>query len=137
MTKEDIIKLIKKQKVAIISSINEHGYPVIRAMLRPRKIERNELYFSTNLSSNKVSEYNNCPKACVYFYKKVLISYTGIGLIGKMEVLTNQEIKNEIWKLGDSIFYKNGKTDPDYFVLKFTIENTRFYKDLKTEDVKF
>lgn len=52
-------------------------------------------------------------------------------------MLTNQEIKNEIWKLGDSIFYKNGKTDPDYCVLKFTIENTRFYKDLKTEDVKF
>lgn len=137
MTKEQIIKFIKKQKVALISSISEHGYPVIRAMLCPRKIDRNELYFSTNLSSNKVKEYSNCQKACVYFYKKGLFSYTGIALIGKMEVLTDQNIKDEIWHMGDSMFYKGGKTDPDYCVLKFTIENTRFYKDLKTEDIKF
>ena len=54
-----------------------------------------------------------------------------------MQVCTDQEMKDRIWRFGDKLFYKQGVTDPDYCVLKFTIENTRFYKDLKTEDVKF
>ena len=50
-----------------------------------------------------------------------------------MEVLTDQETKNIIWKKGDTIFYKKGVTDPDYCVLKFTAQNGRYYCDLKTE----
>ena len=33
-----------------------------------------------------------------------------------MEVLTDQETKNMIWKKGDTMFYKEGVTDPDYCV---------------------
>ena len=39
-----------------------------------------------------------------------------------------------IWRKGDTIFYKQGVTDPDYCVLKFTAETGRHYRDLKTED---
>ena len=57
----------------------------------------------------------------------------GVMLKGKMEVLTDQETKNMIWKKGDTMFYKGGATDPDYYVLRFTAESGRFYCDLKTE----
>ena len=50
-----------------------------------------------------------------------------------MEVLTDQEFKNMIWKRFDKMFYKEGVTDPDYCVLKFTPISGRYYKDLKTE----
>jgi general stress protein 26 len=49
-------------------------------------------------------------------------------------VLTDQQIKNEIWKKGDTLFYKGGVTDPDYCVLKFTARKGRAYCDLKTEN---
>lgn len=51
----------------------------------------------------------------------------------QMEVLTDQETKNTIWRKGDTMFYKKGVTDPDYCVLRFTAQSGRYYCDLKTE----
>ena len=127
-------EFIDKQKVSFICSVDDAGFPNIKAMLRPRK--RNglkEFYFSTNTSSMRVKQFQNNPKASIYFYHKGLIKYVGIMLVGNMEVLTDQETKNSIWKKGDTIFYKEGVTDPDYCVLKFTATNGRYYCDLKTE----
>ena len=130
-----IEKFIDKQKVSIICSIDEHGFPNVKAMLRPRK--RNglkEFYFSTNTSSIRVSQYKKNPNASIYFYHKGLIKYAGVMLKGKMEVLTDQKNKNMIWRRGDTMFYKKGVTDPDYCVLKFTAASGRYYCDLKTEN---
>lgn len=132
-----IEKFIKKQKVSFICSVDENGYPNIKAMLKPRKMNGlNEFYFSTNTSSLRVKQFQNNPNASIYFYHKGLIKYKGVMLVGKMRVLTDQETKNMIWKKGDTIFYKNGVTDPDYCVLKFTAESGRYYCDLKTENFK-
>ena len=125
---------IRKQKVAFICSIDENGFPNVKAMLKPRKIEGLKgFYFSTNTSSMRVKQYMNNPKACIYFYHKGLIKYVGVMLKGKMEVLTDQETKDMIWRKGDTMFYKGGVTDSDYCVLKFTAESGRYYCDLKTE----
>lgn len=87
-----IAKFIKKQKVAFICSVDEGGFPTVKAMLKPRKSDGlREFYFSTNTSSMRVKHYLNNPNACIYFYHKGLIRYTGVMLKGKMEVLTDQE----------------------------------------------
>lgn len=135
MNLTSIEKFIDKQKVSFICSVDEQNYPNVKAMLKPRK--RNclkEFYFSTNTSSARVKQYQSNPNASIYFYRKGLIKYVGVMLKGKMEVLTDQETKNMLWKKGDTIFYKNGVTDPDYCVLKFTAESGRYYCDLKTQD---
>ncbi len=127
-------KFIDRQKVSIVASIDEAGFPNLKAMLKPRKhVGLREFYFSTNTSSMRVRQYQSNPKASIYFYHKGLIRYDGVMLIGKMEVLTDQESKNMLWKRGDTMFYKGGVTDPDYCVLKFTAEKGRYYCDLKTE----
>lgn len=134
MDLNNIERFIDKQKISFICSVDTDNYPNVKAMLKPRK--RNglkEFYFSTNTSSMRTQQYLSNPNACIYFYHKGLIKYTGVMLKGKMEVLTDQETKNAIWKRGDTIFYKNGVTDPDYCVLKFTAESGRYYCDLKTE----
>ena len=125
---------IDKQKVCIIGSVDDTGCPNIKAMLKPRKrIGLKEFFFSTNTSSMRVEQYRASPNACIYFYHKGLIRYTGVMLKGRMEILTDQETKNMIWKKGDTMFYKKGVTDPDYCVLKFTATGGRYYCDLKTE----
>ncbi len=130
-----IEKFINKQKVSFICSIDDENYPNIKAMLKPSKrIGIKEFYFSTNTSSMRVKHYQNNPNASIYFYHKGLIRYIGVMLKGKMEVLTDQETKNMIWKKSDIIFYKEGVTDPDYCVLKFTAKSGRYYCDLKTEN---
>lgn len=80
----------------------------------------------------RVAQYNADGKACIYFYKRGWFSYMGVMLVGTMQVMTEQSIKDEIWRTGDTMFYKKGKTDPDYCVLKFTALKCRVYKDLKT-----
>ena len=134
MDLKKIEKFIDKQKVSFICSIDDDDYPNVRAMLKPRKRSSlKEFYFSTNTSSAKVQQSLDYPKASIYFYHKGLIKYVGVMLKGKVEVLTDQETKNMLWRPGDKMFYKKGVTDPDYCVLKFTAISGRYYCDLKTE----
>ncbi len=129
-----IEKFIRAQKVGFICSVDENGFPNTKAMLMPRKmVGVKEFYFSTNTSSLRVKQFQQNSNASIYFYHKGLIKYIGVMLVGKMEVLTDQNIKNEIWRKGDTMFYKKGVTDPDYCVLKFTAMSGRYYCDLKTE----
>ena len=135
MNLKKIEKFIDKQKVSFISSIDNENYPNVKAMLKPRKRKGlKEFYFSTNTSSMRVKQYQNNTNASIYFYHKGLVKYVGVMLKGKMEVLTDQETKNMIWKTGDTMFYKKGVTDPDYCILKFTAISGRYYCDLKTEN---
>ena len=136
MTKEQIYDFIKKQKTAFISSVDENGYPATRAMLAPREIDGNDIYFTTNTSSRKVAQYLRNGKACVYFYERGRFKYQGAMLKGNVEVCTDQITKERIWRFGDKLFYKQGVTDPDYCVLKFTAFEAEYYCDLKTEIIK-
>jgi len=131
---EKIKRFISKRKVAFITSVDKEGFPNIKCMLRPRKIEGlKTFYFSTNTSSMRVAQYRENPKASLYFYRKGLIKYQGVMLKGTMEVLENDEIKKELWQVGDKMFYPKGVTDPDYCILKFTATSGRYYCDLETE----
>ena len=135
MNKNKIEKFIKKQKIAFICSVDEDGFPNVKAMLKPRRIEGlKHYYFSTNTSSMRVKQYLDNPNACVYFCRKGIIRYTGVMLKGSMQVLTDRKTKDMIWRRGDTMFYKGGVTDPDYCVLKFTALGGRYYCDLKTEN---
>ena len=71
--------MIDKLKTAFIGSIDNEGFPNIKAMLQPRK--RKEM----------------------------------------------------IWQEGDTMYYPEGVTDPDYCVLKFTATSGRFYSGFKSE----
>jgi general stress protein 26 len=123
-----LAQFIDQQDVSFIGSVDENNFPNMKAMLKPRKrVGVKEFYFTTNYSSMRVKQYLNNPNACIYFYHKGLLKYVGVMLVGKMEVLTDRESKNMIWKKGDTMYYPEGVTDPDYCVLKFTAEKGRYY----------
>ena len=132
-TRQQLMTFIEKQKTAFLGSVDEDGFPNMKAMFAPRKIEGNCFYFSTNTSSMRVKQYRNNPKASVYFFNKGRFRYEGVMLIGTMEVLEDEKIKKEIWCTGDTMFYKQGVSDPDYCVLKFTAVKGRHYCDLKSK----
>ncbi len=129
-----IESFIARQRAALIGSIDSGGFPNIKAMLPPRKREGVRVfYFSTNTSSRRVTQYRDNPRACIYFYHKGLIRYEGVMLKGTMEVLEDESVKREMWRIGDKMFYPQGVQDPDYCILKFTAQEGRYYCDLKTE----
>lgn len=125
--------IIDKSSVSIISSVDGEGFPNTKAMLRPRKrVGIKEIYFSTNTSSMRVAQYRENPRACLYFFDRRF--FRGVMLRGTMEVLTDTDIKKEIWQEGDDLYYPQGITDPDYCVLRFKAVDGRYYSSFKSEN---
>ena len=122
-----------KLKTAFIGSVDESGFPAIKAMLQPRKREGIKVfYFTTNMSSMRVRQYLTNNKACIYFCDNRF--FRGAMLRGTMEVLTDAESKEMIWQEGDTVYYPGGVTHPDYCVLKFTATSGRFYSNFRSEE---
>lgn len=125
--------LVDKTKPAILSYLDKDGYPVSRAMLPPREREGiRTFWFTTNTSSNKVACFRKNPQASIYFADQRF--FRGVSLCGTVEVLESSEAKERIWREGDTMYYPEGVTDPDYCVLKFTAVKGRYYSNFKSED---
>lgn len=128
-----IANLIDKSTLTILSYVDDEGFPISKSMLAPREREGIKVFwFSTNTSSNKVKFFRENPKASIYFVDKRF--FRGVSLIGNVEVLETPEAKEKIWREGDTMYYKEGVTDPDYCVLKFTAFKGRYYSNFKSED---
>ena len=57
-------ELADNQKTVFLGSVNEQGFPNIKAMLQTRKREGIRIfYFTTNTSSMRVKQYLKNPKA--------------------------------------------------------------------------
>lgn len=125
--------LIEKQSTAFISSVDGEGFPNTKAMLPPRKREGiKTFYFTTNTSSMRVSQYRKNPRSCLYFCDKRF--FRGVMLRGTVEVLEDSDAKEMIWRKGDTMYYPEGVTDPDYCVLRFTADKGRYYSSFKSEN---
>lgn len=133
ITNKNIYDFVDKQKTAFVASVDEDGFPNMKAMFAPRKREDNCFYFSTNTSSMRTAQFLKNPKASIYFYVRGRFAYEGVMLTGTMEVLEDEESKRSIWKNGDEMYYPLGVTDPDYCVFKFTAQKGRHYRNLKSE----
>jgi general stress protein 26 len=125
--------LIDKQSAAFIASVDADGFPNMKAMLPPRKREGiRTFYFTTNTSSMRAAQFRENPKASVYFCDKRF--FRGVMLVGTMEVLEDTASKEMIWREGDTMYYKQGVTDPDYCVLRFTATRGRYYANFSSRD---
>ena len=98
-SEQTIGNLIDKQGVSFIGSVDEDGFPNMKAMLPPRKREGiKEFWFTTNTSSERVAQYRENTNACIYFYDKRF--FRGVMLIGTMEVLEDAPTKEMCWLEG-------------------------------------
>ncbi len=76
-----------------------------------------------DLLSQMTVEEKTCQLATLYGYGRVL-----------RDSLPTANWKNEIWKDEYSMYYKGGKDDGDFIILKFTAETGRFYCNFSSED---
>jgi len=130
---QTIGNMIDKQNVSFLGSVDDDGFPNVKAMGQPRKREGiRVIWYSTNTSSMRVAQYRNNPNACVYFCDKRF--FRGAMLKGTVEVLEDTTSKEMLWLEGDTMFYPQGVTDPDYCVLKFTATKGRYWSNGKSED---
>lgn len=127
--KNDIYKLRQDSSIAYLASINEEGYPQIKAMMVLEHESMKVQYFSTNTSSKRVGQFLKNPKASVYYCDT--ISYKGVLFTGKIEVCTDRETKAFLWNDNSWKYYPKGIDDEDYCVYKFSAETVNYYHGLK------
>ena len=125
--------IIDRCSIAQLCYIDKDGFPVTRAMLKPRERHGlHEFYFTTNTSSEKVSALRSKPNASIYFVDRRF--FRGVSLAGMAEILDDAATKERIWRDGDEQYYSKGVTDPDYCVIKITIQKVRYYSNFKSTD---
>jgi len=124
----EIRKLREESAVAYVASVNEGGYPLIKAMLVAEHDSLQVQYFSTNLSSKRVRQFLKNPKASVYYCNEQ--QFKGALFTGTMEVRQDHNTKALLWHEGDEMYYPKGVDDDDYCVLKFTTDLVNYYHGL-------
>lgn len=127
--------LVDRQAIAFVGSVDEEGFPNLKAMLAPRVNEAFKVfYFTTNTSSMRVAQYRRNPRGTVYFCDPV--TFEGFMLWGTMEVLEDAASRRLIWRDGDTEYYPLGVDDPDYCVLRFTAFKGRYYSNFHSENIE-
>ena len=128
--REEIISLRKGANVAYVGSVNGEGFPQIKGMLVLESESMKVQYFSTHTSSRRVAHFRANPKACVYYVDATKDKYKGALFTGTIEVCTDHDTKEMLWRDGFEMYYPKGVDDPDYCVYRFTAKTVNYYHGL-------
>lgn len=109
--------------------IDLEGYPTVSTITASKADSINWLTFCTGLGSDKANRIRNCNRASVCFNSEEY----NITLVGTMEIITDSNVKNEMWYDGLSNHF-SGPEDPNYCVLRFNTERYNLLVDW--EEVK-
>ena len=130
-------EIIKKASDIIQKQCGEGGYCALTLMdtdgrpntttITPSKAEGIKwITFCTGFGT-RTERIQFSPNACVCFNSPEY----HISLKGKMEIITDAEVKNEMWYDGLKNHF-TGPNDPGYIVLKFTADSCTLFIDWQT-----
>ena len=132
-------KLMQEAKTACFTTIDNKGYPHTRAVFNLRNKEqfpeltkifdnhRDDLliYISTNTSSSKVSHIHDNRKVSICITDPE--NFRGITFGGEIEIVTDKKIKNDLWLDWWDKYYRKGKEDEDYTILRLIPKNAEVW----------
>ena len=124
------LELMEIAEAAYVTTIDSDGFPQTRAMMNLRnkkqfgalaKVfeEHREdflVYFTTSVSSAKVQQITANPVVSVYYCNPS--KFHGLMLGGEIQVVTDSELKKQIWQEGWEMYYAGGVDDPEYTILR-------------------
>ena len=121
----EALDLVKNQNVSTLSTV-EDGKTWARVLVHARVDDDFTVWYSTSSLSNKIRQIRKNNKVCISMYQ----GKREIRIFGKAELFENPETKREMWKDEMKDYFKGGKDDPDYMVIKVTPEEIE-YRDYK------
>jgi len=129
LTAEEIYEssevLANDSEISFLGTIDEEGYPHIKALMKAKNNSLEEIWMSTGTSSEKTKQLENNSKTCVYFVN--FEKFAGLMLLGETIPKRDSESRNLIWSEGDEQYYPQGVEDPNYTVFHFTAKIGRYY----------
>ena len=128
--RQECLKLMETADAAYLSTIDSDGFPQTRVMgnlrntkqypgLKSMFSEHGEdflIYLTTSASSGKMAQIRANPKVSVYFCNPG--EFHGLMLGGEIEVVTDTELKKQIWQDGWEMYWPDGPDGPEYTVLR-------------------
>jgi general stress protein 26 len=137
--KSELRDLMKQSEAVYLSSIDETGFPLIRAMLNLRNSrifpalekymdQSDKLYFTTNTSLPKVKQITGNPNVCAYFC--IPSEWRGCAVQGTIGIVHDRTVKKALWQESWTMYYPNGIDDPEYTVLLLAPRNIKGYCQL-------
>jgi len=128
--RQECLKLMETADMAYLSTIDSDGFPQTRVMgnlrntkqypgLKSMFSEHGEdflIYLTTSTSSTKMAQIKANPKVSVYYSRPS--EFHGMMLAGKIEVVTDGNLKKELWQEGWEIYWPDGPDGPQYTVLR-------------------
>jgi general stress protein 26 len=109
-----------------LSLIDLDGYPTASTVSVAKSNGINWLTFCTGTCSPKIERIKKCNRASVCLNS---LEYN-ITLVGTIEVLTDPDVKKEMWYDGLLQLF-SGPEDPNYCVLRFKTERYNLFVDWK------
>lgn len=110
----------------VLTLIDNDGYPTASTISASKADGINWITFGTGLGSNKTNRIEKCNRASVCFNA---VDHN-ITLVGTIEILTDPDIKKEMWYNGLENHF-SGPEDPNYCVLRFKTERYNLLVDWK------
>lgn len=137
--KKESLELMERSKAAYLTTIDQEGKPITRAMFNLRNKEqfpelsklflnqKNQflVYISTNTSSSKISHIKKNSAINVYFCDPD--DFKGVMLGGDAEIIEDMKIKQNVWLEWWTRYYPEGLNDPDYTLLRLNPKTLRYY----------
>ena len=147
--KQECLKLMETADIAYLSTIDSDGFPQIRAMVNLRNKEQYSdltsvfegheedllIYMTTDTASNKFKQIEANPKVSVYFCNPQKIQ--GLLLAGEMELVTDMDIKKQLWHDDWKMHYPNGFDGPEYNILCLKPSLAKFWSVPMPKPVEF
>ncbi|MCK5148047.1 pyridoxamine 5'-phosphate oxidase family protein [bacterium] len=121
--------ILKRAQACYLSTLDDRGQPLIRAMNNLRNLEQypvqakwinknlsaHTVLFTTTTNSAKVHQLIKNPKASVLY--AVPGEFKGITFLGEMKVTTDNKIRHGIFHEDWRLFYPQGALDPNHSLL--------------------
>jgi len=118
----------------VMTLTDELGYPSASMITASRADGTNWIAFCTGIGANKPNRIRKDPRACIYLFENK--SFSGISLIGKIEIITDLEVKRQMW-YDELAEHFNGSEDDGLCVLMFKPERYNIFIDYQTIQGEF
>lgn len=128
--KQANLDLMASQDITYLSSLDQDGFPLIRAMMNLRSqglfpglaTMHNDhqddfvTYLTTNMPSPKIKDLEQNNKASLYFCNTQ--GFHGLMLAGHIEIVRNKSVTDAFWQEDWIRYYPDGKNGREYGILK-------------------
>ncbi len=123
--------IVCNASVATIARVDSSGYPSASTISSIRSEGVGVVWFATGLKSRKAQAFRLNHKASVCYRE----GGSNITLVGTIEIVTEPELKRELWLDWFIDHFPGGITDPNYCLLRFTAHRACFWIDGQYEEI--